>query len=69
MPKDVNDGARIYSARSGISQGKMGSNRMSGTWYFSNFFFVIFHDFYVVLFPLHSFPSVSLLKKRQNACY
>ena len=42
---------------------------LSGTWYFSNFFFLIFITFSLVLFPPCSFLSVSPFKKRQYACY
>ena len=42
---------------------------LSGTWYFSNFFFIVFHHFLCCSTPFHSFLSVSLLKKRQYACY
>ena len=42
------------------------SNRsVSGTWYFSNFSFVIFHGFLCCSILPHSFPSVSLIQKRQ----
>ena len=37
---------------------------MSGTWYFSNFLFVIFHDFLRCFIPSHSFLSVSLLQEK-----
>ena len=42
---------------------------LSGTWYFSKFFFIVFHHFLCCSIPFHSFLSVSLLKKRQYACY
>ena len=36
---------------------------------FLNFFFIVFHHFLCCFIPFHSFLSVSLLKKRQYACY
>ena len=45
------------------------ANNVSGTWYFSNFLFLVFYDFPLALSPPHSFLSVSLIKKRQYACY
>ena len=37
---------------------------VSGTWYFSNFFFTIFHGFLCYFTPPHSFLSVSLFKEK-----
>ena len=43
---------------------KIDCRKVSGTWYFSRFFFLIFYDFSLVLPPPHSFLSVSLFKER-----